>query len=197
LLQQEYSDPGEYCPQLVDPGCQLCIDSSKSALRHHVIQRGRELGTVISAAACDLLELRLLYGGSNQLSLVLDDIDILNRHYTYWGADELYDEAVETLRIDFEFEYTDLICFFASQDVYIFLNRDRSDPLIYLFDETGFNFYVMGHQEDWKEAVYTLDTILLYPRDGPRALILATRENRDKYNAGWRPPPLVDSGVYE
>jgi hypothetical protein len=197
IFQSEYSNPGEYCPQLVDQGCHLCVYSSEVALRHHVIQRGRELGTAISNAVYNHLEERLLYGGSNKLSLVRDDIDILKRYYTYWGADEFYDDAVDTLRTDFEVDYADIICMFASQDHFIFISRDSCDQLIYLFNETDFNFFIMGHQDDWMEAISTFDTIIRYPRKGPRALILATRENRERYSAGWRPPPLADFGVYE
>ena len=111
--------------------------------------------------------------------------------------DEYYDDAVDTLKTDFEVEYNDLVCLFASQDGFIFVNRDQGDRLIYFFDENGWNLFIMGHQSDWVEAAYTFDTIIRYPRKEPRALILATRENRGKYNAGWRPPPLADFGVYE
>ena len=56
--------------------------------------------------AYNLLEERLLYGGSNKLSLVRDNIDILKRYYTYWGDAELYDDALDTLRTDFDVEYS-------------------------------------------------------------------------------------------
>jgi len=176
----------------------LYVRSSQAALRHYVLQRGSEIGSIISPQAYNLLEERLLYGGSNKLSLVYADFDILDWHYTVIGApDDYYPGAIQTLRDDFGLDYCDLICFFAGEDPFIFVHRDPGDRLIYLFCENDFNFYIMGHEEDWVEAVYTFDTIIRRLRAEPRALILATRENRERYRNGWRPSPLANFGVYE
>jgi len=48
------------------------------------------------------------------------------------APEEHHQGAIETLREDVGVEYSDLICLFASQDNFIFVNRDRSDMLIYL-----------------------------------------------------------------
>lgn len=92
----------------------LYVRSSQAALRHYVLQRGSEIGSMISPQAYNLLEERLLYGGSNKLSLVYADFDILDWHYTVIGApDDYYPGAIQTLRDDFGLDYCDLICFFC------------------------------------------------------------------------------------
>ena len=86
-----------------------------------------------------------------------------------------------------------MIGVFASEIFLIFVSRDRRDRLIYAYDTTEWRLLVLG--EGWEEALKMFEEIVS-DRDG-RAYIIATKENRAKYIAGWRPQPDANGSVYK
>jgi hypothetical protein len=86
----------------------------------------------------------MLHGGSTRLSLACDDLDLLQGHCD--DDPETYMEILDALQTYFQMEYKDLLCLFSSQDMLIFLNRDRSDGHIYGWDECQCNLLILGEE---------------------------------------------------
>ena len=177
----------------IDERCDLCFNTSRTDLRREVLKRARKVGTSITQEAYTLLEERMTYGGPCRLLLVYDDLDLLIGRYD--EDPEGYEEIRRVMKSHFQMEYKDLLCLFSSQDMLIFLHRDRSDGLVYGFDDIGWNLLILGEENDWAGVIETYDS-WLSPKLRKKALIGATRENREKYKAGWRPPSRPDGKAY-
>jgi hypothetical protein len=75
----------------------------------------------------------------------------------------------------------------------VFVNRDRTDGLIYVFDKNMWELLICGFT--WQSAFEVMDA---YALNGETvAFISATPENRENYRNGWRPPPLPEFGIYQ
>ena len=136
----------------------------------------------------------LLFGGTCQLIFVADEsIDILERHHRLEDDEESYNEACETLETDYGLCFSQLIGVFASQGYLIFVPRDRTDSLIYGYDVAQWELMILG--EGWEEALKTFSEWI--SGGNGCAFISATRENRVKCRAGWRPPPFSDRLLYQ
>ena len=163
-------------------------------LCRQVLTRLYEIDAPMSKETYRVLESKLMYGGSYQLTFLADEsINLLERLHRIWEDEESYEEACENLESSYGFTIEQLIGVFASEIFLIFVSRDRRDRLIYAYDTTEWRLFVLG--EGWEEALKMFEEIL---SDGDgRAYIIATKENRAKYIAGWRPPPDANGLVYK
>ena len=141
-----YRSVQEQCPDrtrrrsfFINSGCDFCFGAAKEALQTLISLRAKEVATVISAVAYDLLEPRMLEGGCKRLMLVFEDLDIFHARNYHIGDEESYGDVLEILQAEFKIEYSELIPLFASEDVIIFVSRNEADPLMYAFDETDYN----------------------------------------------------------